>query len=89
MSASTTRIPLLGEPGCGGQADSAGRAGHLGHDWSEIYGQIDPILRQLVDGEFATCTEKRRKGKPMRNLCASSLRCPRSPSPSDRNYCSS
>ena len=43
---------------------------NLGHYWSESYGQIYPILRQLVDEGLATCTEERRKGKPMRNLYA-------------------
>ena len=43
---------------------------NLGHYWSESYGQIYPILRQLVDEELATCTEERRKGKPMRKLYA-------------------
>jgi PadR family transcriptional regulator AphA len=42
--------------------------GNLGHYWSESYGQIYPILRQLVDEGLATCTEERRRGKPMRNL---------------------
>ncbi len=42
--------------------------GNLGHYWSESYGQIYPTLRQLVDEGLATCTEERRKGKPMRNL---------------------
>jgi DNA-binding PadR family transcriptional regulator len=44
--------------------------GNLGHYWSESYGQIYPTLRQLVDEGLATCTEERRKGKPMRNLYA-------------------
>jgi DNA-binding PadR family transcriptional regulator len=44
--------------------------GNLGHYWSESYGQIYPILRQLVDEGLATCTEERRAGKPMRNLYA-------------------
>lgn len=44
--------------------------GNLGHYWSESYGQIYPILRQLVGEGLATCTEERRKGKPMRNLYA-------------------
>ncbi len=43
---------------------------NLGHYWSESYGQIYPTLRQLVDEGLATCTEERRKGKPMRNLYA-------------------
>jgi len=43
---------------------------NLGHYWSESYGQIYPILRQLVDEGLATCTEERRKGKPARNLYA-------------------
>ena len=43
---------------------------NLGHYWSESYGQIYPILRQLVDEGLATCTEERRKGRPMRNLYA-------------------
>jgi PadR family transcriptional regulator AphA len=42
--------------------------GNLGHYWSESYGQIYPVLRQLVDAGLATCTEERRKGKPRRNL---------------------
>jgi PadR family transcriptional regulator AphA len=44
--------------------------GNLGHYWSESYGQIYPILRQLVDEGLATRTEERRTGKPMRNLYA-------------------
>ena len=43
---------------------------NIGHYWSESYGQIYPTLRQLVDEGLATCTEERRKGKPMRNLYA-------------------
>jgi DNA-binding PadR family transcriptional regulator len=43
---------------------------NLGHYWSESYGQIYPILRQLVDEGLATCTEERRKGRPTRNLYA-------------------
>jgi DNA-binding PadR family transcriptional regulator len=43
---------------------------NLGHYWSESYGQIYPILRQLVDEELATRSEERRKGKPTRNLYA-------------------
>ena len=43
---------------------------NLGHYWSESYGQIYPILRQLVDEGLATCTEESRKGKPARNLYA-------------------
>ena len=43
---------------------------NLGHYWSESYGQIYPTLRQLVNEGLATCTEERRKGKPMRNLYA-------------------
>ena len=44
--------------------------GNLGLYWSESYGQIYPILRQLVDEGLASCTEERRKGKPMRKLYA-------------------
>ncbi len=43
---------------------------NLGHYWSESYGQIYPLLRQLVDEGLATCAEDRRPGKPMRNLYA-------------------
>ena len=43
---------------------------NLGHYWSESYGQIYPILRQLVEEGLASCTEERRKGKPRRNLYA-------------------
>lgn len=43
---------------------------NLGHYWSESYGQIYPVLRQLVEEGLATRTEERRKGKPMRNLYA-------------------
>ena len=44
--------------------------GNVGHYWSESYGQIYPILRQLVDERLATRTKERRKGKPMRSLYA-------------------
>jgi len=44
--------------------------GNLGHYWSESYGQIHPIQRQLVDEGLATYSEERRNGKPMRNLYA-------------------
>lgn len=43
---------------------------NLGHYWSESYGQIYPTLRQLVDEGLATCSEEKRKGKPMRNVYA-------------------
>ena len=42
--------------------------GNLGHFWSESYGQIYPVLRQLVADGLATCKEERRPGKPRRNL---------------------
>lgn len=37
---------------------------NLGHFWSESYGQIYPILRQLVEDGLATCTvEPQRDGR--------------------------
>jgi DNA-binding PadR family transcriptional regulator len=42
--------------------------GNLGHFWSESYGQIYPVLRQLVADGLATCKEERRPAKPRRNL---------------------
>jgi len=35
---------------------------NLGHFWSESYGQIYPILRQLVDEGLATCLVDRQSG---------------------------
>ena len=42
--------------------------GNLGHFWSESYGQIYPVLRQLVADRLATCKEERRPAKPRRNI---------------------
>ena len=41
---------------------------NIGHFWSESYGQIYPVLRQLVEEGLATCKEDRRPSEPRRNL---------------------
>jgi PadR family transcriptional regulator AphA len=43
---------------------------NLGHFWSESYGQIYPILRQLVDEELATCESENRPGERQRKRYA-------------------
>lgn len=40
---------------------------NLGHFWSESYGRIYPILRQLVDEGLATCEAENRAGGRRRN----------------------
>lgn len=49
--------------------------GSVGHHWSEGYGQIYPILRQLVDEGLANRTEERRKGEPMPGAARRSSTC--------------
>lgn len=43
---------------------------NLGHFWNESYGQIYPILRQLLDEKLVTRRIDARPGKPRRNLYA-------------------
>ncbi|MBW4699432.1 MAG: PadR family transcriptional regulator [Aphanocapsa lilacina HA4352-LM1] len=45
-------------------------AASIGHFWSESYGQIYPILRQLVQEGLATRTVERQEGKPDRYVYA-------------------
>jgi PadR family transcriptional regulator AphA len=41
---------------------------HLGHFWTESYGQIYPILRQLLEEGLVTRRSEALSGKPRRNL---------------------
>lgn len=40
----------------------------IGHFWNESYGQIYPILKQLVDLEYATVQKEKQRGKPDKNV---------------------